>query len=124
METVTRPLRVVVCGARDFSDAHRLNGVLDDLHARHTIAVVIEGEAPGADALARDWAESRDVPVEKYPADRPGRAASASRNARMLAEGKPDHVVAFPATTLSESPGTLDMVTRAGRAGIPTVVVE
>lgn len=47
-------------------------------------------------------------------------AAGGIRNKQMLNEGKPDLVIAFPT---ENSKGTWDMVRRAKRAGIETVVV-
>ena len=46
------------------------------------------------------------------------RGAGPERNARMLAEGRPDLVVAFPGGT-----GTADMVRRAKAAGVRVVEV-
>ena len=68
--------------------------------------------APGADTLAGRWAETRGVPVEAYPVDleRHGCAAGPIRNKRMLEEGRPDLVVAFP--------GTADVVQQARAASV------
>lgn len=72
---------------------------------------MIEGGANGADHFAKAWAEERGIPFRTFHANwrMYGRAAGAIRNAQMLAEGKPDLVVAFPG-----GPGTADMVRRAG----------
>jgi hypothetical protein len=43
-----------------------------------------------------------------------GKAAGPIRNQRMIDEGKPDLVIAFPGGR-----GTADMVSRAKKAGIP-----
>lgn len=45
-----------------------------------------------------------------------GRQAGPLRNARMLAEGRPDAVIAFPG-----GKGTADMVRKARAAGLPVV---
>ncbi len=99
---------------------------LDAFCEKHSVAVLIEGESPGADALARQWAERSGIPVERYHADRERHGARASplRNSRMLEQGRPDYVLAFPTTTLADSPGTLDMVTRSRAAGVAVRVVS
>lgn len=110
-------LRVLVCGGRDFTDAETVRRVLDALHASEGVACVIQGVAKGADALAAQWARDVGVfPVQTYHADwrLHGRAAGPIRNARMLAEGRPDLVLAFPGGR-----GTKDMTTRAQLAGVP-----
>lgn len=86
--------RVLVCGGRDFDDYDFLTDVLDYCAPK----VVIHGAARGADSLAHRWAQNRYVAVESYPADwqTHGKAAGPIRNAKMLAEGRPDLVVAFP----------------------------
>ena len=91
-------IRVLVCGGGDFDDAEFLFAELDKLHGEHGFAVVIEGEARGADTLAGEWAEARGIELEKYPADWDGlgRKAGPMRNEQMLSEGKPNLVVAFP----------------------------
>ena len=60
-------MRVLVFGGRDFSDRRWLFRVMDDLHARQPITCIIEGEASGADTLAREWAEDRGIEVDPYP---------------------------------------------------------
>ena len=112
--------RVLVCGGRGYSNTPRVYAVLDDLHAHLGIVCVIEGSATGADARAASWALKQGVPTETFPADwkTHGRAAGPIRNQRMLDEGRPDMVVAFPGGR-----GTADMVRRAKAAGVPVVQV-
>lgn len=118
-------MRVLVCGSRDYHDRDTLFATLDRLVIEN-IEVVIEGEARGADTLAREWAEARNIPVLKYPADwgSYGLAAGPIRNKQMLDEGKPDLIVAFPKGKLSDTKGTKDMVKQARAAGIKTIVIE
>lgn len=86
--------------------------------------VIIEGEAAGADSIARDVAESLGIPVEKYPANwtAHGLAAGPIRNRQMLTEGKPDAVLAFH-DDIEASKGTKDMVQAAMLADLPVTVV-
>jgi hypothetical protein len=81
------------------------------------ISVVIHGGANGADEWADKWAADRIVPQHSFKADwkAHGRAAGPIRNQRMIDEGKPDLVIAFPGGR-----GTADMVRRAQAAGIET----
>jgi hypothetical protein len=108
-------MRVLVCGGRDYGGADTVNVELGRLHREHGIACIIEGGARGADTLARQFAEAAGIPVETYAADWKGqrRAAGPIRNKRMLDEGKPDLVVAFPGGR-----GTANMVGQARKAGV------
>lgn len=108
-------LRVIVCGGRDYSHRNHVFGALDRLHRERGIACVIHGGAGGADSLAGEWAEGAGVPVQRFPADWKvsARAAGPLRNARMIAEGQPDGVVAFPG-----GKGTADMIAQAEAAGL------
>ncbi|MGG5810957.1 DUF2493 domain-containing protein [Falsiroseomonas sp. CW058] len=116
----SRAMRVLVCGSRDFDDSLGLYTALDRLHLRRGISCLIHGGARGADRIAEQWAASSGVRIERYDADwaGDGRAAGAKRNQRMLDEGRPDGVVAFPSDASNPSRGTADMIARAGRAGI------
>lgn len=116
------PIRVLVCGGRDFSNKHQLYTELDRIHAETPISCIIEGGAAGADYLAARWSVRANLNDHaRYPADwtMHGRAAGPIRNQRMLDEGKPDLVVAFPGGR-----GTADMVRRAEKAGVPVVRIE
>ena len=108
-------MTVLVCGGRDYRNTERLNEVLTRLLAKHPDLTIVHGGAPGADLLAGDWAQAHDVPVTVFRAawDRYGRRAGPIRNQRMLDEGKPHLVVAFPGGA-----GTADMVAKAERAGV------
>jgi len=106
-------MRVLVCGGRDYRDREAVSDALSAL--RNKISAVITGGAPGADSFAFDWAWENGFVVERYMADwkAHGRAAGPIRNQRMLDEGKPDLVLAFPGGR-----GTADMVQRAKAAGV------
>jgi predicted Rossmann-fold nucleotide-binding protein len=106
-------IRLLVCGGRHFDDRPAVYAVLDRLHAERGIAVVIAG-GRGADALAVEWAKERGIPTEIYIAEwqRLGRKAGPIRNQRMLDEGRPDLIVAFPGGR-----GTAGMIALAHAAG-------
>jgi predicted polyphosphate/ATP-dependent NAD kinase len=114
-------LVVLVCGGRDYTDWFRLRDELDDLAILHGVRRIVHGNACGADNLAMNWAEWRNIPQGKYPADwkQHGNAAGPIRNQQMLDSEHVDLVVAFPG-----GDGTADMVRRARAAGIPVKVIE
>ena len=107
--------RVLICGGRDFTDREAVYASLDSLHAEHRVSLVIAAGARGAERLATEWARGHGVPAEVYEADwqRLGRKAGPLRNARMLIEGKPDLVVAFPG-----GKDTANMIEQARGAGV------
>lgn len=119
-------MRVLVCGGREFGKAMEERSLLEDvLHfvlgrQRHR-GTIVHGAARGADALAAEWAEIHCWQAAAFPAlwDVHGNAAGAIRNQRMLDEGRPDIVIAFPGGR-----GTADMVRRARKAGVPVLRVE
>lgn len=82
--------------------------------------VIIEGEAPGADQMARDIGTTARMEVLRFPADwkKHGRAAGPIRNAQMLEEGRPDEVFAFH-DNIHASKGTRDMIKKSKKKGIP-----
>lgn len=110
-------LRVLVCGGRDYADAQNVAKTL----ATYPIGALIQGGAAGADRLAKLWAMKHNVPLSEFKADwlKNGKAAGPIRNQRMLDEGKPDLVIAFPGGR-----GTADMVRRAKAAGIRVIEVQ
>lgn len=118
---MTKGRRVIVCGGRDFADTKLLDSVLDRMHEFIPFALVIHGDYRGADHLADCWATSRKILVERFPADwhRHGKKAGPLRNARMLAEGRPDCVVAF-----SGGDGTANMIVQAVAAYVPVLDVR
>lgn len=113
-------MRVLVCGGRDYSDVSRVSAVLDKLHHEAGIDVVIEGGARGADRWAYQWADLNNVETNTFEADweNHGSFAGPMRNKRMLEEGKPDLVIAFPGGR-----GTADMVRKALKAGVQVVEI-
>lgn len=104
--------RVLVCGGRDYgtrmteegytvintAEVENLNTTLDSLKTEFTDLVIIQGEARGADTLAKDWALRNKVMTLSFPANwkQYGKSAGYRRNTQMLEEGKPDIVIAFP----------------------------
>ena len=113
-------MRVLVCGGRDFNDDERVYDELNRLDAHGDVTAIIHGAAKGADSAAGRWARPQQHIEEiRFPADwkKHGKAAGPIRNNRMIAEGKPDMVLAFPGCR-----GTQNMVAAAKANGV--VVVE
>lgn len=115
-------IRVAVTGGRNFTDAEFVIKTLDSISSeRGPITKLFEGGAPGADQLARKWAIMMSIPVGTFFADWNSyrRAAGPIRNRRMLTEGKPDLLVAFPG-----GKGTASCVAIARELGIEVLTVE
>lgn len=113
--------RLLVCGGRDYANKAYLFAILNNYSDQAGgFSVVIHGAARGADSLAGEWASYCGIPIEEYPADwtKDGRAAGPIRNARMIREGKPDLVIAFPGGR-----GTADMVRQSRLARIPVLII-
>lgn len=110
-------MRVLVCGGRNYADQQRVSDVLLEIGATY----IIHGMAAGADDLADNWAHANHVNVMPFPADWGtfGKAAGPIRNAKMLRDGKPQLVVAFPG-----GKGTANMIAQAKAAGIPVKEIK
>ncbi len=91
-------MKVLVCGGRHYNNARRVFGVLDALHAETPIGTIITGAATGADEIAEEWAQRREIEYIGCPArwKAHGNAAGPIRNRYMLERHEPDLVVAFP----------------------------
>lgn len=120
-------MKVLVCGGRQYGDAHKVDRVLAELlldryqpTAKKQAHVIIEGGAPGADHLARKWAERYGIHCATVKARWANYNAAAGplRNAVMLSLG-PDLVVAFPGGV-----GTANMVRQAEAAGVEVMRVQ
>jgi len=115
--------RVLICGSRTFVNYDTILGFVKTIPEG---SVIIEGEAKGADKLARYAAEEcgyEDDRILKFPADwdKYGRAAGPIRNKQMLTEGEPTHVIAF-SDDLANSKGTKNMCSTAIAASVPVFV--
>lgn len=108
---------LLACGGRRYADYEMLSATLD----YYDPTTVIVGQMRGAESLAADWAVAHDVPLHEFVPDWQGHGPVAGRlcNQRMLDEGKPDLVVAFPGGR-----NTADIVRRAHKAGVEVVAVE
>ncbi len=86
-------MRVLVCGSLAWNDRAAIEQELRGLPAD---SVILEGEAPGADIMARQIAEELGLEVWPYPKDqRLGKGADRSRDQQMFYEGQPTLVLIF-----------------------------
>jgi len=113
--------KVLVCGGRDFVDYEFLAKTLCTIHKVRPITLLVHGAARGADSLAGEWADSRQIPVIEYPADwdRYGKRAGRIRNAFMLKDAKPHFVLAMPG-----GKGTAHMVRIARKARVRVLAFD
>lgn len=117
-------VKVLICGGRDYGDWRAFRREM--LHFERDYGpfdTVIHGGAKGADWLAHLWAEmpigARKEIIFVADWDAYGLAAGPIRNQRMIDEGVPDLVIAFPGGR-----GTADMIRRSRKDGIRVVKAE
>jgi len=112
------PMRILICGPRDFTNYLYVLGVVASLKRKYgSHIVIIEGEAPGVDSLARRASEALGLSVDPYPADwSKGAYAGPKRNREMLARGRPKLVVG-----IGYGKGTADMMSIARADGVQCV---
>jgi len=111
---------LLVCGDRNWTDRMLIRGFLEVYNP----SLVIEGEAYGADTIAREEAEDLGIPVMKVFAewDKYGKGAGHIRNGKML-DGEPDLVLAFH-SKIEESKGTANCLSQAEDRDIEYFLVE
>lgn len=117
-------MKVLVCGGRKYSDRDLVYKVLNVIHngVKGGITAIIHGGATGADSIAGDWSvnvlkKEAEVYLANWNIHKT--AAGPIRNRKMLKEGKPDIVVAFPGGS-----GTADMIKIATAAGVKVFDIE
>lgn len=110
---------ILVCGGRNYSDKEFLFRSLDHCKKWWNPDCLIHGGAKGADTLAGQWADSRNIDKIIIPADwtAHGRAAGMIRNKKMLTF-KPSVTIAF-----NGGAGTENMITLSRQAGIPVLIL-
>lgn len=130
------PIRLLVAGGRDYEFIPEDYALLSAIHARWTVAELIEGGASGADNCAARWARKNLVPVKTFNAEwgkyagTPGKnPAGPIRNRDMAAylieqwesgDGLEPIVLLFPGRS-----GTESMRQEAEKAGLrPRQAVE
>ena len=116
-------IKVLVCGDRNWTNVDLIRRWLIRLKdSGYTI--VIEGEAHGADTIARNLAEEMNLEVLRFPANwkKFHKAAGSIRNTQMLDEGKPDLIFAFH-NNIENSKGTKNMISQAKKRDINIILI-
>jgi hypothetical protein len=112
---------VLVCGGRAYTDTEIFRRIMDIYHREYNFTKVIHGGAQGADFMAKMWAVNNGIPEQEFKANwgKYGRSAGPIRNQKMINEGKPKLVIAFPGGS-----GTVDMIKRAKTSRIEVLEIE
>lgn len=123
---------VVITGSRSITERDKIFAKLDELLDPHEVYTLIEGEATGVDQICRDWADIHYVDVKRMPIPQSyfetyKAGAGNRRNQDML-----DKALQIAQQTKLEvlpiamwdgsSTGTLDMINRLKKAGLPVHV--
>ncbi len=118
-------VKVLICGSRHYDNYDKVKETVKSLEDEHGKIIIIEGGAKGADTLAKNAAIELGIEYREYKADwkRYGRAAGPKRNQLMLDTENPDLVIAFH-EDLESGKGTKDMLKRAEKAGVKTIIHE
>ena len=116
-KTIAVSKTAIVCGSRDWNDRTKVEVMMKRLEYEG-YKTIIEGEARGADTMARQEALKLGMHVMAMPAkwNVYSKKAGIVRNQEMLKK-KPDLVLAFDMGT----PGTAHMIAIAKMAGVQVV---
>lgn len=106
-------MKTIIAGGRDYRLTAEDSAFLDLMLRDLPITEVLTGHAKGADQDGEEWAKSRSIPVQSFPADwaRYGRGAGHVRNGLMAEQA--ECLIVFPGGR-----GTLDMVGKAKKRGL------
>jgi len=120
IQKMDRKKNVIVAGSRGFKDYDLLKKQLEYFFSSMTPTIVC-GEARGADALGRKYAEENKLHILSYPAnwEKDGRAAGYLRNEKMAKVA--DCLVAF---WDGKSSGTKHMIETMKKLGKPVRIVK
>jgi len=113
-------MKVIICGGRNWDDDKPIRRELLNLPSD---TLVIQGEAYGADTIAKNIALEIGLEVVGWPAawHKYGKSAGMKRNLRML-DMKPDLVLAFH-RDIKNSKGTKNMVNIAKKENIEVRII-
>jgi hypothetical protein len=117
-------MKLLVCGGRKFWDVDLICDVLEAVHKKRKITLLIHGDASGADRIAGEWARSSGIHAcavqalwPFYKDQRPNPAGPIRNEAMLMLQ--PDGVVAFPGGA-----GTAHMVRIAKEAGLKVMEIK
>ena len=117
-------MKILVTGSRFWTDE---KAIADAIIKHGTLSeeiTIIEGEAKGADTIAKHFANKMGCKVKGYPADwnTYGRSAGPIRNQKMLDDNPDIHLVLAFTDDIDASIGTSDMVARSIKKGIKVIL--
>jgi len=106
-------MKLIIAGGRGYRFTEDDKRFLDSMIHNPGIEEVVSGCCSGADKCGEDWAESRGIPVKRFPAQWHlyGAKAGPRRNKEMAAHA--DAVALFPG-----GPGTENVAIWAKRNGL------
>lgn len=121
--------RIIVAGGRDFEDydllEEKVTEIIDELGAEEF--EIVSGGARGADKLGETYANQRDLPWRRFPAewDKYGKGAGHVRNAQMgnyaTEDGYTGVLIAF---WDGNSTGTSNMISIAKRLKMKIYIIN
>ena len=111
-------MRLLIAGGRFLDDVGMIRRALDRAHALGPVEVLIHGGAGVLGTVAEDWARENRLHVVRYPANWRafGKRADAIRDAFMLADSRPDRLLALPG-----GKDTAALIARARAAGLAVI---
>lgn len=114
--------KIIVAGPRDFWNYSFIVKAIED-NIKSPDWELVEGEAPGVDTVARNYAEFKGISVHKFPADwdKHGKAAGMIRNREMAEFVGPEG--GLLAIWNGTSVGTGGMIKTAKEMGIRTKII-
>lgn len=112
-------MRTIIAGSREYNNFEAANSILS--RCPWKVTEVVCGEARGADAMGKQWAELNKIQVVSFPADwdNNGKAAGPIRNKEMAEYS--DAIVVF---WDGVSKGTKNMVDLAIQYGLHLLLVR
>lgn len=128
-------MKLAIVGSTAFKDKNRLWFEVNELRKRYKIELIVSGEAPGADTLAKEYAKEKKIKYKGHKAqwedmslpclereNQHGKYnALAGFKRNQLIVNDVDMVLAF---RINFSPGTTDTINKAKKAGKVVTVIE
>lgn len=106
-------MKTIIAGSRAITDYETICQAV--AHFNEDITEVVSGCARGVDTLGEQWAQMRQVPVKRFPADwnKHGKSAGYIRNRQMA-----EYAEALIAVWDGKSRGTKNMIEEAKKRGL------
>ena len=113
-------MRVLICAGRHYADSRVCRQVLEAFQRLHPVQVVIHGGSQFLGAHIEDWARENAADIVRYPPNwqHHGKQAERLRNRFMLADSRPDIVLALPGGADTE-----ELLDQARSQGLQTLSV-